>query len=178
MLRASEVRRTAGAASSPMTPFLIVEVDPLGPDAMALLREAAVEARALYPELFAPDAPWPTNAPTPPRGVYLVAYVEGAPVACGAIRPLDGDTAEVRRMFVTRAARRRGAAKAVLEALEAAARRLGYSVLRLETGHRQHPAMALYRAQGFRPIPAFGPYVGDPVSVCFEKALTAGPGLA
>lgn len=146
-------------------------VDPQGDDALALLREAAIEARALYPELFDADSPWPGNAPAAPRSVYLVAYVDSLPCACGALRALSNDCAEVRRMYVLKTARRGGLARAVLQALEAEARELGYTSLRLETGMRQQPAMALYRAQGFVQIPPFGDYASDPTSVCFEKHL-------
>jgi len=149
----------------------ISSVDPRGDDAMRLLREAAVEARALYPELFPEDAAWPDNTPTPERGVYLVAYLDQRPVACGALRPLDADTAEIRRMFVTPGARRRGLARDILAELERRAAAMGYSAMRLETGNRQVAAMALYERLGFRRIPPFGEYVGDPVSVCFEKPL-------
>jgi putative acetyltransferase len=149
----------------------IVEADPQGADALGLLREAAVEARALYPELFEPDAPWPTNLPTPQGGVYVVAYEGERPVACGAIRPLEGSTAEVRRMFVTRAARRQGLARAVLCELKEQAIRLGYVKLRLETGYKQVAAITLYQTEGFKRIEPFGEYAGDPTSVCFEKAL-------
>lgn len=54
---------------------VIEHVDPQGHDALALLREASIEARALYPDLHAPEAPWPTNPPTPTRGTYVVAYL-------------------------------------------------------------------------------------------------------
>jgi GNAT superfamily N-acetyltransferase len=149
----------------------VVEVDPQGPDAMSLLREAAIEARDLYPDPNQPDAPWPTNPPTPVGGVYLVAYVDGMPVACGALRPLERRAVEVRRMFVTKSARRNGLAKTILAALEAEASRMGYGIMRLETGCRQIPAAALYTAYGFRRIEPFGEYVNDPTSVCFEKTV-------
>jgi GNAT superfamily N-acetyltransferase len=154
----------------------IREVDPQGSEAMGLLHEAALDARALYPELHDPAAPGPRNPPTPPGGTYLLAYLDGVPLASGALRPLDEQTAEVRRMYVLRTARRGGLARAMLVALEARARALGYRRLRLETGCRQQPAMALYEASGFRRIPPFGPYVDDPTSVCFEKVLSDGPG--
>jgi len=48
----------------------IEATDPQGPQAMSLLREAAIEARSLYPELIAPDAPMPTNLPLQERGAY------------------------------------------------------------------------------------------------------------
>jgi len=153
------------------------EADPQGADAMGLLREAAIEARKLYPELFAPGAPWPDNPPTPGRGVYLVAFIDDKPVACGALRPLDGDAVEVRRMFVVQGARRRGIAQAMLAELEKRAAAFGYQVMRLETGKRQASAMALYEKLGFRRIPTFGVYANDPVSVCFEKRYGFRPGF-
>lgn len=153
-------------------PLKIVEVDPQGADAIALLREAAIEARELYPGLFTADTPWPENQPTPERGVYLVAYLDGIPVACGALRPIDGSSVEVRRMFVTAKARRKGLARTILNELEVQAAGLGYMNMRLETGNRQLSAMTLYESFGFRRIAPFGPYENDPLSVCFEKAVS------
>lgn len=154
-----------------MQPFQIIEVDPQGADALSLLKQAAIEARALYPELFAPDAPWPTNPPTDTRGVYLILYQANTPLACGALEALDEAEAEIRRMFVAHEARRRGLAKAMLTALESHARRLGFNRLKLETGYKQAPAISLYKSQGFRPMMPYGNYANDPTSVCFEKCL-------
>jgi GNAT superfamily N-acetyltransferase len=149
----------------------IIEVDPQGTDALLLLREAAAEARKLYPELFDANSPWPTNPPTPAGGIYLVAYAGEVPVGCGALRPIDNQVVEIRRMFVVPNARRFGAARAVLAELERQAQRLGYTHMRLETGNRQAPAMALYESFGFRTIPPFGQYVNDPTSVCYQKPV-------
>jgi GNAT superfamily N-acetyltransferase len=151
--------------------MIIKEVNPQGEDALALLREAAIEARELYPEFHRPVAPWPTNCATPPRGTYLIAYLDGEPVGCGALRPLDEAGVEVRRMFVVRRARGRNFGRAILRALEAAAGRFGYKFMRLETGNRQLPAMALYASYGFAVIEPFGEYVDDPTSVCYEKSV-------
>lgn len=151
---------------------VIEQVDPRSAPAMALLREAALEARALYPELFAPDSPMPTNPAPGPRSVYLVAYDQHVAVGCAALRPLDDSHAEVRRVFVSKAARRSGLARALLQQLEEEAQTLGFTTLMLETGHRQQPAMALYASMGYARIPAFGPYVGDNTSVCFAKAIS------
>ena len=163
----------AEPTSSPIEtpPFRIIEVDPRGADALALLREAAGEARKLYPEHFAVDAPWPVNPPTPERGVYLLGYQDGNPVACGALRPIDGACVEVRRMFVTAAARRKGLARVILRELEVRAVGFDYTVMRLETGNRQLSAMALYETLGFKRIAPFGAYVNDPLSICFEKTV-------
>lgn len=167
--------RTSGAA---MRELVVVEVDPQGADAMALLRLAAAEARQLYPELFGPGTPAPRNAPTPARGVYLIGYLGGEPVAMGAHAPLDAHATEVRRMYVRADARHMGAARTILAALEAHAAQAGFAVLRLETGFRQLAAMRLYERYGFARIPAFGAHVDDPTSVCYEKAIsrTAGRG--
>jgi GNAT superfamily N-acetyltransferase len=149
----------------------IVDTDPQGEAALALLREAAIDARALYPELNKPDAPWPTNPPLPERGVYVLAYAGETAVACGALRPLDQDTAEVRRMYVHRDHRRGGIAREVLVHLAQRAKALGYRRLVLETGYRQEPAMRLYESFGFIRIPAFGEYADDPTSVCFGMEI-------
>jgi GNAT superfamily N-acetyltransferase len=154
-----------------MDGLIIKEVDAQGADALALLREAAMEVRALYPEAYPPGSPWPTNSTTPGRGAYLVAYIDGEPVACGALRPLDEGVVEIRRMFVVKQARRRGLGRAMLRALESAARRLDYKFIRLETGNRQVAAMSLYLSHGFARIEPFGVHIDDPTSVCYEKAI-------
>jgi putative acetyltransferase len=109
----------------------------------------------------------------PPEGAFVVARMEGGrPVGCGGIRRLDPDAAEVKRMYVAPEARRTGVARAILGALEDRARELGFRVVRLETGVRQPEAMALYSSSGYREIPCYGGYAGDPLSRCFEKGLT------
>ncbi|WP_040338905.1 GNAT family N-acetyltransferase [Candidatus Blastococcus massiliensis] len=107
--------------------------------------------------------------------VVLVALDDdGTPLGCGALRELDDGVAEVKRMYVVPSARRRGVSRAVLAGLEATARQRGWTVLRLETGPLQVAAIALYTSVGYRPIPAFGSYAGDPGaadSLFLERAL-------
>jgi GNAT superfamily N-acetyltransferase len=107
----------------------------------------------------------------PPDGAFVVGYEVGEPVACGGVCRYDERTGEIRRMYVVPAARGRGFSHAILAALEGAARKLGYEAIRLETGNRQHEAIALYRSSGYEPIERYGPYVDDDRSVCFEKNL-------
>ena len=57
------------------------------------------------------------------------------------------------------------------DALEVSAARMGYKIMRLETGSRQLPAMALYESFDFERIAPFGEYVNDPTSVCCEKRI-------
>lgn len=153
----------------------IRDVDPQGATALALLHEAWLDARALYPELFTgQENKAPGNPALGARSIYVVAYLDGRPLACGSIVPFDDEaatTAEVRRMYVHRDHRRRGLGRAVLAHLEREALRLGFARLVLETGNLQQPAMQLYEAQGFRRIPPFGPYADDPTSICYERML-------
>ena len=104
---------------------------------------------------------------------FVAGFVDGRPVACGALQPLGDGIGEITRMYVRPAYRRQGLSHLILAALEELAVARGYHTLRLETGRYLTPALHLYQSAGYRPIPVFGQYVGNPGSVCFEKSLTA-----
>ncbi len=107
-----------------------------------------------------------------PRAAFVVAWLDGEPVGCGAIRPMDdADVAEVKRMFVRRTVRGRGLSRAILRQLEEVAREFGYAKLRLETGVYQTEAIGLYESSGYAPIDCYGKYVGNPISLCYEKVV-------
>jgi GNAT superfamily N-acetyltransferase len=107
----------------------------------------------------------------PPDGVFLLARLDGRPFGCGGFSRFDDTTAELRRMYVVPEARGHGLGKALVAWLLEAAREVGYTRTRLETGKRQNEALALYRSAGFSPIPCWGPYVDDPKSRCFEMDI-------
>ena len=121
--------------------------------------------------------PWLPATPAadyaPPRGIFLVAEVEGRLLACGGVRPYPEvpATAELTRMYVVPEERRRGLSRRLLTALEDGARDLGYRRLRLMTGLPQPEALALYTSAGYQPIELFGPYAGEPSTRCFEREL-------
>jgi putative acetyltransferase len=106
-----------------------------------------------------------------PDFIFVVGRLDGEAVACGALRRLDSDVAEVKRMFVKAMFRRKGLSRQLLHFLESAARTRGYRLLKLETGTKQPEANALYILAGYKKIPCFGEYVGNPFSLCFEKRL-------
>ena len=106
-----------------------------------------------------------------PDGVFLVVREDGRAIACGGICRYDAERAELKRMYVVPGARGRGLGRAVLEELEAKARRLGYRAILLETGDRQAEALGLYRSAGYGPIPCYGIYATRALSLCFEKVL-------
>jgi putative acetyltransferase len=149
----------------------ILNVDPQGAVALALLRDAADEIGPLYLGDSGVGLPLPRNEPLGNREIYVAAWLEDVAVGCGAIRELDATTAEIQRMYVHRDYRRRQVARTILRHLESEAKRLGYTRVLLETGDRQAPAMALYEASGFRRVPPFGRHINDPTSVCYERQL-------
>ncbi|WP_155058836.1 bifunctional helix-turn-helix transcriptional regulator/GNAT family N-acetyltransferase [Streptomyces blattellae] len=102
-------------------------------------------------------------------GAFFVAYEEGRPVGCGALRRLEGGVGEIRHVWVHPDARRLGLARRILDALEREGRRRAFDVVRLDTHAALTEAQAMYRACGYREIPAYVDHVyGDHY---FEKRL-------
>jgi len=126
------------------------------PPADALLAATIAAGTRLYGPLEERNAPSATPEEMwAPRGTYLVVFADGEPVAGGGVKALGGGVAEVKRMFVTEPARGHGHARRLLAALEDAARELGHTRLRLDTGPKQPFARALYESAGYRSIPAY-----------------------
>jgi putative acetyltransferase len=101
----------------------------------------------------------------------IVAYDDGIPVACGAIKEYSPSAMEVKRMFTTPGYRGKGAAIFILTELESWAREMSYPTCVLETGNKQPEAIALYHKAGYHIIPNYGQYTGIENSICFEKKI-------
>jgi len=106
-----------------------------------------------------------------PGGAFVIAWLDGQPVGCGALRPMEPGVGEVKRMYVEPGFRRRGVARQILEKLEEVAREKNYRRLRLETGTLQPEAISLYEVCGYRRVPCGDHYPPHPLSVCYEKEL-------
>ena len=145
--------------------------DILSSVANTLIQSLNAELSERYPEDGANHFRLDPEEVAEGRGAFFVAYRDGHPLGCGAIRMLDADTAEIKRMYVAPGARGRGIGRVLLNSLESEARRLGARRLVLETGERQPEAVALYTRAGFARIPAFGEYIGSPLSVCMARIL-------
>jgi putative acetyltransferase len=104
-----------------------------------------------------------------PNVTFLVARRAGQAIGCGAMRADPRGWGEIKRMFVVDAARGRGIGGAILAGIEAEARRVGITLLKLETGIHNHEALALYRRLGYRDCRAFGDYPENGVSLFLEK---------
>ncbi|KGN40000.1 GNAT family N-acetyltransferase [Knoellia aerolata] len=116
---------------------------------------------------------------TPPGGRFVLALLDGEPVAMGGWRwrrDLAGRfegalVGEIKRMFVSPFARGRGVARRVLAHLEDSARAEGVERLVLETGTMQPDAMGLYEAAGYERVVPFGHYARSPFVRCYGKVL-------
>ncbi|RIJ53414.1 GNAT family N-acetyltransferase [Clavibacter lycopersici] len=147
---------------------------PRAADVLPLLRQADDFALALYPaeNYHALDV---TDLERP--GVtFLVARDDGRALGTAAVVDGGDGSAELKRVYVTDAARGLGVGRALLVAAEERARALGATTMRLETGLPQTAAIAMYERGGYRHVPRFGPYAADPTSVCMERDLRVAPG--
>ena len=108
-----------------------------------------------------------------PHGRLLLAYVDGQPAGCVALRDLGADLCEMKRMFVPDAFRGHGVGRALCERIIAEGRDAGYRAMRLDTSRRQGEAMQLYERAGFKRIPPYYELSDDVKDwlVFFELAL-------
>lgn len=102
----------------------------------------------------------------------VMAYLDGKPVGCGAIKEYETGVMEVKRMFVQPRYRGKGIASSVLKEIELWAKELGFKKCILETGIKQPEAIALYKKSQYTQILNYGQYAEVASSVCFEKILT------
>jgi putative acetyltransferase len=102
---------------------------------------------------------------------FIVARVDGRALGCGAVVNSGEGWAEVKRMFVSPAARGQKLGRRLLEKIETIAVAHGATLLRLETGVKQPEALSLYQSAGFIEIGPFGKYSADPHSMFMEKPI-------
>ncbi len=159
--------------------------DPRSPAAAALIAALSAELRTLYSgplssgtqygdaanvggaEIFAPETV------QVPGGAFVIAWLEGQPVGCGALRPFDEPgEGEIERLYVVPGTRGRRIGERILEKLEELARAWGYLVLKLETGTLQPAAIRLYERTGYTRIPCYGAHADNDLSVCYMKSLS------
>ena len=140
-----------------------------------LVRQGDEYGLSLYPaeSYYALD---PASLAGPDVRLF-VARRDGVAVGIAALvlgpAGANAPEAELKRMFVAPEARGAGVATALLTAVERAAVEVGILRLVLETGPLQPEAIALYEKHGYARIPNFGPYINDPLSLCFAKELPA-----
>jgi GNAT superfamily N-acetyltransferase len=155
-------------------PITIRRDDLLSPVASKLILALNAELTERYPEDNANFFNLDANEVSEGRGGFFVAYQDGNPVGCGAVRRTEPHVAEIKRMYVSPSARGLGVGRQILDVLETEARKLGVRRIVLETGPRQPEAITLYAHAGFAHVPLFGEYLNTPhpdLSVCMAKDL-------
>ena len=86
---------------------------------------------------------------TPPNGGIKLALLHGEPVGCGMFHTYEPGVAEIKRVFVTDAARGTGAGCAIMLSLIEMCRNLGFDYIRMDTGKPLEAATRLYLSLGF-----------------------------
>ncbi len=162
----------------PASVVQVAAVGPREPAARFCLNAYFAELAERFESGFDPARSIPAEDAelTPPAGLLLVATLDGEPVGCGALKLHPGAAAEIKRMWISPAVRGRGLGRLMLTELEDRARAAGARMTRLETNGALTEAIALYRASGYREVPAFNeePYAHH----WFEKVLTPPPAAA
>ena len=162
----AEVRRLLGVAGAH-----IEIADPASDAARACISQYFAELTARFEAGFDPASSLPVGDAElrPPRGVFLMASIDGDPIACGSVKSLAPGVGYLKRMWVADSVRGLGFGRRMLVALETHARDLGFTTLRLETNRALHEAIHLYETSGYERVKPFNtePYA----DYWFEKRL-------
>src|ERR671921_1835549 len=124
-------------------------LDPEAPDAQRCLRAYVSELNRRAPDRGFDPSQGSTAEPhevRPPHGAFVVMYLRGEPIGCGAVKHHPGESTDIKRMWVAESARGLGLGRRLLEHLEGLARERGSTTARLETGDVLPEAIALYRS--------------------------------
>lgn len=143
-------------------PVALVPVSPESAEARGLIRayfddilSRAYGRPATDPEISTVLRNAPSDDLAPPHGLFLVARQADAAVACAGMVLLPAATAEVRRVYTVPAARGQGVGSLLLRELEARARDLGVTRMRLDTRDDLVEARRMYARHGYEEVPAF-----------------------
>lgn len=152
---------------------VIAEEAPDQPDVVVLIEASDAYSLERYP----PEGHFGTDIDglKAPDITFLTARRDGVAEGCGAIRWQDDGSAELKRIFVSPAARGFGLGRAIMQRLEGLAAGRGVETLYLETGPLNTEAVAMYRRLGYAECGPFGDYEANPYSLFMTRNLTVEP---
>jgi GNAT superfamily N-acetyltransferase len=146
----------------------ITTISPFSPDAGALMEELSDRLQSITGD-SGKNSFEPQDV-CGERAVFVIARnEEGKAIGCGAFRPMNQTTAEVKRMYAKE--KGRGVGRQILTYLEHKAYEMGYETLCLETRLVNTSAVSFYERSGYKRIPNYGKYAGREDAICFEKLL-------
>jgi DNA-binding MarR family transcriptional regulator/GNAT superfamily N-acetyltransferase len=134
------------------------QVDPETPDAQRCLRAYVAELNRRAPQRGFDPRKGATAEPhevRPPNGAFVVVYLRGEAIGCGAVKHHPGDVTDIKRMWLAESARGLGLGRRLLEHLERLAREHGSTEAHIETSDVLPEAIALYRSAGYVEVPPF-----------------------
>jgi GNAT superfamily N-acetyltransferase len=169
--RESHDGRTAEPQADWRAPMVEVDIArPSDDDARRLLSAYLMELdRRLGDSTRDVDATWDDDPYGGPRARVVVARLDGVAVGCAGLRPHTASAGEVKRLYVAPIARGRGVGRALLAALERAARELGYRRVVLDSAAPLVEAARLYESSGYVRV---APFNDNPrATVWLEKAF-------
>ena len=159
--------------------IVVAPCDPHHPHARSSLGSYFAELAARFDGGFELDRANPDDPSdlVPPAGLLLVATLNDEPVGCGVLRHHDlrrgaPRWSEIKRLWVAPTVRGAGLGRRLLVTLERHAAAAGTRTVRLDTNRVLTEAITMYRAEGYREIPAFNdnPYAHH----WFEKRIAPG----
>ncbi len=129
-----------------------VHTTPEDPLIVPIIQGLFGEYKARYGDFFSNNQEVdPASLYAPPDGVFIVLLRDERPIAMGAYKRYDENTAELKRIWTDSTLRQQGLAKKVVQELERLAHKQGYTRVFLTTGFRQPEAVKLYLSQGYDP---------------------------
>lgn len=151
--------------------MIISACDPEHPDALALVEELSAALASITGD--SGKSSFALADARVARSLFAVARSDaGALLGCAALRPLEGEVGEVKRMYARPG--HGGVGAALLAFIEREAARFGYRELWLETRRVNLRAVDFYRTHGYAEIANYGKYVGRDEAICLGKRLGQG----
>ncbi len=142
-----------GPRSEPIVVFDVV--DPASADARVAIEQYFAELDVRFRDGFDPGAGGAGHDAehlSGPTGAFVVARRGTVVVGCGGVQRVDGDTAEIKRMWVLADERGHGLGRRLLGHLEGVAGSLGYRRVVLDTNESLSEAITMYARAGYRTI--------------------------